>query len=591
MEGEKETIFQYVCSEENSFQQNPITYFEGAEWSFFKHIKLSLLYSNSIYETGNSDEKPFKNIIRPITNVAKRSEGFDVKDIILFVNSAKDYFKSFLVKKFHDKWARDHNIDTFIDDMVESYVDFGGALIKDVNDVKPEVVPLQRLAFCDQTDILSGVICEKHYYTPDQLKDMESQGWENIDELIVMAEAYKKSPGAPIQSKTPTKYIEVYELHGVMPERWLKDDAEEGKYVRQMQIISFYAKDEKQKSGMTLFKGKEAKSIYKFISRDKVYGRALGWGGVEELFESQVWTNYSAIRMKELLDAASKVIFQTTDGGIAKRQKVKNLDNMAILELAENKRIDQVNTTPANIRLFENSIAEWELNARTTGSANDPQLGIEPKAGTPMGLQQIVVNQGKGIHEYRRGKLSTFLVEIYRDIIIPHIAKEMTKGQEFISSLDLDEMQEIGDRIAKNQAEKILKEKVLNGQIIEQGEREALKQQIKDSFRGGGNKKFIKILKDELKDAPIDIEVSVAGKQKNLSEITAGITNIFRFIFSNPQGFTQIMQIPGMGKAWNELLEYSNLSPIDFSGIEKFQFAQPMQPVAGGQQPALALTK
>ena len=37
---------------------------------------------------------------------------------------------------------------------------FGGTIVKDVNDVAPEVVPLQRIAFCDQTDILSGTIAD-----------------------------------------------------------------------------------------------------------------------------------------------------------------------------------------------------------------------------------------------------------------------------------------------------------------------------------------------------------------------------------------------------------------------------------------------
>src|SRR4030042_3336953 len=156
MEETKEDIFSFIKNEESAYQTLPITVAEGYEWSMYKHIKLSLLYKVSQFETGNSDDKPFKNIVRPILNLQYRAERFDVKDIVLFVNEAKNYYKSFLIKKYHEKWARENEIDTFIDDLVESYVDFGGTLIKDVNDVKPEVVPMQRIAFCDQTDILSG---------------------------------------------------------------------------------------------------------------------------------------------------------------------------------------------------------------------------------------------------------------------------------------------------------------------------------------------------------------------------------------------------------------------------------------------------
>ncbi|KKL13537.1 hypothetical protein LCGC14_2524790, partial [marine sediment metagenome] len=163
----RQGVFNYITSEEANYQTLPINVSEGYDWNMAQHIKLSLLYKMSQYETGKTDDKPFKNIIRPILNLQYRAEGFDVKDIVLFVNSAKEYYKSFLVKKYHEKWARENEIDTFIDDMVESYVDFGGALIKNINDKKPEVVPMQRLAFCDQTDIMSGPICEKHYYSPD----------------------------------------------------------------------------------------------------------------------------------------------------------------------------------------------------------------------------------------------------------------------------------------------------------------------------------------------------------------------------------------------------------------------------------------
>ena len=66
------------------------------------------------------------------------------------------------------------------------------------------------------------------------------------------------------------------------------------------------------------------------------------------------------------------------------------------------------------------------------------------------------------------------------------------------------------------------------------------------------------------------------------------ITNIFRFAFSNPQGFAQVMQIPGMAKSFNEILEFSGLSPADFTGIDKIAAQPPQQaqqPVPSNIQP------
>ena len=579
----KQDIFSYIKTEEANYQSLPIQISEGYEWSMFKHIKLTLLYKASKFETGNTDNKPFRNIMRPILNLQYRAEGFDVKDIVLFVNSAKNYYKSFLVRKYHDKWARDNSIDTFIDDMVESYVDFGGALLKNVNDKKPEVVPLQRIAFCDQTDILSGPICERHAYSPDQLKEMEKQGWGDekkeatigIDELITLSKGYKQDNQTGKKSKTPGRYIEIYELHGMFPEWWL-DKNNSDKFIRQLHIVAFYQKEGGEKQGVCLYKGREKELIYKFIARDKIYGRALGFGGAEEMFESQVWVNYDIIRIKDMLDAASKVIFQTADRTFAKRNKLKNLDNLEILTTEDGKTVSQINTTPVNIRLFENSIVEWEDSARTIGAATESIMGEQPKSGTPFKLQELVTAESHSLHEYRKGKLATFLDEVYRDWIIPYIAKEINQGQEFIAELDLEEMQGIADSIVTNEANKIIKEKILNGELVEKEEIEKYKQEIRDNFRKGGNKKFIKILEKEIQDAPIDVFVSIVGKQKYLAQITDKLVNVFRQIIASPT----ILDDPRMGKLFNQILEASGLSPIDFYQTSRLQIQQPAMPVA-----------
>lgn len=583
----RKNVFEYVVTEENSYQQSSIQISEKNEWSMFNHIKLTLLYKASKFESGNSDEKPFKNIMRPILNLQYRAEGFDVKDIVLFVNEAKNYFKSFLIKKFHNKWARDKNIDTLIDRMVESYVDFGGALIKNVGGKVPELVPLQKLAFCDQTDILSGPICEKHYYTLDKLKEMEAKGWENVDDLITQSETEKEDISGRRENKTPGRYIEVYELHGVLPDWWLHEDEdgyeeEENKFTNQVQIIAFYRNREKKKAGVRLFKAKETKERYKFIVRDEVFGRALGTGGAEELFEPQVWTNYSMIRMKDMLDSASKVILQTTDAQFAKRQNLKGVDNLEVMTLSPGKDVKQINTTPVNIKLFENAVNDWEANARVTGAATESILGEQPASGTPFKLQELITAESHSLHEYRKGKLATFVGEMYRDWIIPSIVSEVNKGQEFLEELDADELQGIADNIVVNEANNLIKENILRGELPDREKVEEAKIRAREMFMKGGNRKFIRILKEELKEAPVDVFVNIVGKQKYLSQITDKLVNIFRTIISNPLIF---QQNPSLAKTFNEILEASGLSPIDFSGVTR---PQVLPPQPGGEIPATA---
>jgi len=597
-------VFSYIVSEEKAYQL-PVTIFEGYEWSMAKHIKLSLLYPLSQFESGNPDDRPFAQIIQPILNLQHRSEGFDVKDILIYVDNFKEYYKSFLIKKYHDKWVRENSLDNVIDDSVESYCDMGLSLIKDSGGETPESVPLQRLAFCDQTDILSGPICEKHNFAPDQLKEMEKNNWGNekyganvtIDELITLSGSFKNIKSINTTAKTPGKYVEVYELHGMFPEWWLKgEEGTDNKYTRQLHIVAFYQKSGGEKKGLCLFKGPEEELIYTLEKRTpKVYGRAVGVGGAEELFEPQVWTNYDAIRMKELLDAGSKIIFQTADESFKTKNNLKNLDNMSVLTHDANMPLTQVDTTPRNIRLFENSIMEWDNRAKTIASAQEAIMGKSPSAGTPFKLQELITAEAHGMHEYRKGKMATFWESIYRKSIIPKIVKEINEGEEFLEELDLDEMQSIADAIAKNQAEKILKEKVLNGGTIEEGEREALKEKIKNGFMGSGNKKLIEIIKDELKNAPVDVKINIAGKQKDIAGVTDKLVNVLRFMLQtydpNTKTFT-VFNDQRMMKLFKNIIEYSGLSPMDFYAPEQKveqQMTAPQIPQGQGAEELKAL--
>ena len=96
-----------------------------------------------------------------------------------------------------------------------------------------------------------------------------------------------------------------------------------------------------------------------------------------------------------------------------------------------------------------------------------------------------------------------------------------------------------------------------------------LKELARQKFAKNGNKRLLEILKDEFKDVEIKIGINVAGKQKNLALMTDKIVSIFQLIFSNPQGFQQLMQMDGMSSAFNDILEFSGISGVDFSNLSQ----------------------
>jgi hypothetical protein len=576
--------FSYITTEENNYNTEFVPLTNSKEWNMKEHIERCLNVSNGWYHQGKNDGiRPYDDIVTPIIDVAFRSEGFDVKDIVPYVEDVNQAYKSFFVKKFHPQWARKNLLDTFIDEVVESSIIFDLVLIKDINETKPEVVKLQDIAFCDQTDVMAGAICIKHNYNVPDLLDYKGV-WINdkIDEAIVMAQAEKEvSTAGDRKIKTPNKYIEVYELHGTFPETWLDKSGDNTKYTNQLHIITYYTASDGSKNGICLFKGpsKPLKKIFKSLKIDMVrsHGRACGRSIVERLFEPQVWKNYSVQKIKKMLDGVVNLL--QTDSEEFGNKKISELKENTVIKHEPGRPLTRVNMDVQNLVPLQNFGVQQENQARTLGSASEAALGKNPVSGTPFALQELIVQQGEGIHEYRKGKIATFFADVlYPEIIIPSMVRDMKGGLKFSEELSLDELQEVATQISDNLGNTRIKEGILQGKTYTEEEKVTLKSLIKDNFTKGGTRRFMELLKDEMDSLPVKVFVNVAGKQKYLAQNAQALTNIIREIMRNPQVF---QQIPGLAKTFNQLLESSGLNPIDFTQITTAPVASP----AGGETP------
>ena len=577
----------YIKSEENRYNTIPIPIVENYEWHMAQHVKLTTLYLNSRYETGDQDNKPFKNIILPKINLEHRAVEFAVREIDFFVDDAEEYYKSFLVRKYHEKWARQNDLAGFLDDLTETYTDYGGVLVEKLKDSVPNVVPFQSLAFVDQTDIMKGPICKKLQFSPDELMEMEAKGWKNINEIITLAKNSKTTTqvnGKIIE--TPMKYIEVYDLYGSLPAKYL-DKGEEGdnvqedenKYVTQLQVVGFYKDQTGTDQHITLYSGKAKKGRYKFYKRDKIFGRALGRGGVEELFEPQVWVNHNEIQKKEMLDQASKILYQTADKQFHTRNNTSEMEQGEILVNDEGKPLSRVDNSAYNVTAFENALERWDNTAKEISASFDTISGADTKSGLPFRLGLLLNQEAHSLHQYRKGKIGgQFLPEIYRDWIIPDFQMKLTsEDNEFMTNLSLEEMSELAEQVVTATVNKAITQKILGGNVIEYGEVEALSQSYKDLFYKKGNKKFLKIFKDDMKGLPIDIEVNITGEEKNKALMAEKLSSVFTQIAQNPA----LLDDPRMSKLFNEILESSGLSPLAYS-TKKAPVVSPIQPNTTG---------
>lgn len=570
---DEKDVFSYITTQETAWKTDVIPLTESKSWNMYDHIQRCTNVANAWYHKGSNDDgkRPYDDIVTPIINVAFRTEGFDVKDIVPYVLDADEAYKSFLVKKYQPKWARKNKLDTFIDEVVETSIIYDLVLIKDVNGVKPEVVDLKTIAFCDQTDVMAGPICIKHQYTVSELLKFKGK-WNDtaIDMAILQALEEKKVAMANDQpAKTPSKNIEVYELRGDLPANWLDPEASPMEYTPQMHIITYYnATDGKQ--GLELFSGKDKplSENFKALKIDQVRskGRACGRSPVEVLFEPQVWRNYSAIKIKKMLDAAITLLHTDSD-----ELDGKNLDNLpenTILKHEPGRIVGRVDSSLQNLAQMQAYSDKQGENARVLGSASEGSLGINPTSGTPFALNNQVIQQGEGIHEYRQGKISTwFADDVYPDMLMSHFVKDMNSGKTFMEDLSLDELNEIADTIVSNRVDNQIKERILKEKrVVTAEERDVLKTKMREDLMKKGTQQFLEILKDEFKEIPMDVYVNIKGKQRYMAQNADKITNVIREVIRNPQAFTQI---PGIGKAFNQLLEESGMSPIDFAPMIK----------------------
>lgn len=604
----KESIYEFIKSKENSFETDEIRLGDNWNWNMRKHVQMIFHLKNGVFYTGENDfMRAFKAVMRPLLRLSYWTEDLEVKDVTFFIENLNGRVLSFLIKKYHDEvYARENDLDFMFDQITESDIDYGGVLLQ-ATDKVPEIIHLNSIAFCDQTDVLGGARAFKHYFSPDGLRKMSKRGWGNeangatisIEDLVLLAEFDQEAMGVNDGKKNevPSKTIEVYIVRGSLPEHYLLDNDNLDDWYDQVQIVAFYQNKNKKREGCTLYRKKASEDDQLFHASELVHGRGLGFSDGEMLLHPQIWTNFLTIHKMNFLEAASKAPIITDDEAFANRNEVRDVDNLEVLHVdSESKLPPQILNTVAgnNITVISNAVSEWFEAAQLDANAQDPILGKEASSGTTFSGQERTVAQGRGWHDRRRGQRAKFIEKIYRKIIIPDIVKEITGGKKFLASLTTEELTWVADQLATNHANAKIKESVLDFSkpLLTEEDRNVLRDQFKTEFLKGGNKKLLEILKDEMQGIEIKMGINIAGKQKDLVNLTDKVLSIFQFAFANPGAFQQAMQVPALAKSFQDILEFSGLNQSDFMTLMQAPpvqqgalQGQEGQPTAGRQPP------
>lgn len=583
-----ETIYDYIQEEENRFKTDEIQVGENWFFNFRKHVQIIFHLLNGVFYTGeNNFSRAFKQVMRPLIRLSIWTEDIEVKDVVFFVEGQNNRAISFLIKKYYDEvYTREHDLDTFIDKLTESDIAYGAALVQKGVDA-PEVIPLQSVAFCDQTDMLGGPIGFKHNFTPDKLRSMSTYGWGKesngaditLEDLCELACEEKTVPGAQGGQKNTTsgKTIEVYIVRGSMPNDYLNDDGDFGYYCNQLQIRAFYTNKDSKKVGVCLYRKKENEGNLKVHISEEVYNRALGYSDGEAMLHPQVFSNFLTIHKMNMLEAAAKVPLYTDDPSYTSKNKIQDMETLEVTVIEDGKKISQVPTAaPVNVQLLTGAINEWYETSQLNVSAFDSLMGKEESAGMTFRGQERLITQGRGWHDRRRGQRAKFIELVHRDWIIPDMVKMMNKGKEFIASLTGDEMNWVADHLATNYSNRKIAELVLNGKMPTLQDQDMLSKRFKQEFFKKGNKHLLEILKGEMNDIADKIGINIVNKQKDLGQLSDKLVSILQNAMANPQGFMESMKVPALARTFENILEYSNVPIPDFYSLIQ---AQPNAPV------------
>jgi hypothetical protein len=356
-----------------------------------------------------------------------------------------------------------------------------------------------------------------------------------------------------------------------------------------MHVVSFVAVDGKDNEydEFTLVCGKEARDPYMITHLIKEDGRTQAIGAVEHLFESQWMQNHTVKAIKDQLDLASKLIFQTSDGSFVGQNALDSMENGDILIHADNAPLTQVQNNSHDITALQNFGVMWKQNAQEITSTPDALAGNNMPSGTAYRQVAILNQEAHSLFEIMTENKGLAIEEMMRKFIIPYLKKQMDTTDEIAATLDSVGLQKVdlmyvnAEVIRRNN--KHLAEQMFNNEVAKSLDVGAEAQKIQADLNQQGNQRFFKpsdvddtTWKELFADLDWDVEVEVTNEQSDKEAVMTTLTTVLQTIATNPT----ILNDPNARTIFNKILQATGeLNPVELTPK-----APPTQPLPVSQQ-------
>ena len=601
------TVSELIFEMEQNDENGMTTSSKYVESSMREDINKTDAYINSKHISGDTDymgrDKPFFNISMSARNVWYRATDLDTKDIKVMATKSKDVVKAFLATIKLQEWMKKSNFAQWLNDWGLSLSTHGSSVSKFVEkdgELSAQVVDWNHF-LCDPIDFENNPKVEKLYLTPAQLKKNKNYNQDLVKELLD-SQTTRETVGGKTKDNRDD-YILIYELHGELSLATLKDsqgkkytEKDEEIYIQQMHVISKQGTvDSKNTKGeaYTLFSGKEAQDPYEITHLIKKDGQTYSGGAVKNLFEAQWMVNHSEKQIKDQLDLASKIIYQTSDGAFVDQNVMTNIENGDILKHNQGEPLTRLAGNP-DISAMQSSKGEWQNIAMQINGINEAMVSA-PKSGTAWRQTQAVLQEAHSLFELMAENKGIAVKEILRKFVIPHFKKKLNNKDEVSMILEEYQIKQIDQMYIPNEITRRINQKkkeiILSGEIYDPTQEEGLIAKTEEEITKNltGNQRFIKpsevdsvTWKEVLKDIEWDLDIDVTGEQKDVQGALATLTTVLQTIAGNPM----MLQDPNAKMIFGKIIGLAGgISPLELQTTQAEPVPQQPAEMVGGQAP------
>lgn len=618
-----ESVCQIIRRAEDNYLQGTTRLGEYVDWSMHDTIERIDAYSNSRHISGDKDslgrDKPFFNIVVAATNVWYRATDIDRKDIRFVPTKSSSVVLAFVANIMLQNWMNKYRFGQFLNTWGRTLAKYGSSVTKFIEvdgELIPSVIPWNRyIADPVQFDALPRI--EKFYKTPAQLRNMATPGhrdyanydMDTVEALIEGRSSRKTLDGA--QKDTMSEFVEVYEVHGEMSVATYKEGkgvkpkkGDEEIFKQQMHVVSFNQSG-KEYDDYTLYCGYEKQDPYMKTDLIEEDGRTLAIGAVEYLFDAQWQQNHTVKNMKDTLDLASKLVFQTADTHFVGRNVLTAIETGDVLITGKDMPLTRLANDKPDIVAMQNYGVMWQNLAQELTNTPDLTRGISQAQPLTYGLGQILNNNSNSLFEIMTENKGLSIEDMMRTYVIPHLKKQLKNTDEVVGILDDAGIQEIDSMYVPREAIRRFNKRTLNQ--IEQAitdpsaplpqpfDQMKEEQSVKQEVGTLGDKRFFK--PDELGKKQWDevfsdfewdsIRVEVTNEQTDKQANLQTLTTALQTIATNPA----ILQDPNAKMLFSAILNQTGVvSPIQLSTAQS-QPAPIVPPQSGGPSGGLSVTQ